>query len=152
MIDKSYYEEYAKLAVINGVNVQKGQLLVLSAPVEAYDLIRQCVKVAYEAGASKVIVNYDDDQISRMHYEYMPLEELCDVPDWQVSRQQYFIDKGACFLHIVGEDPDLLNGIDQNRIKEASLARMKKMKQFQYYTMNNVGQWSIIAYPNLAWA
>ena len=33
-----------------------------------------------------------------------------------------------------------------------TLARMKAMQPYQYYTMNNIGQWSIIAYPNLAWA
>jgi len=31
-------------------------------------------------------------------------------------------------------------------------ARMMAMKDYRYYTMNNIGQWSILAYPNLAWA
>ena len=152
MIDKTYYEEYAKLAVINGVNVKKGQLLVINAPVEAHEVVRECVKVAYSVGASKVIVQYLDDIITRLDYENMEMEELIEIPSWQVDRQGYFIDKKACFLHIVGEDPDLLNGIDSEKIKESQMARMKAMHKFQYYTMNNVGQWSVLAYPNLAWA
>lgn len=152
MIDKSYFEEYARLAVINGANVQKGQMLVINAPVEAYEVVRECVKVAYEVGASRVMVQYSDGDNIRQDYENMALEELCEVPEWVVSRAQYCIDKKCCVLHISGEDPDLLNGIDPKKLQQASISRMKAMKKFQYYTMNNVGQWSIIAYPNLAWA
>ena len=152
MINETYFEEFAKLAVINGVNVKKGQLLVINAPVEAHKLVRECVKVAYSVGASKVIVQYLDDEITRLGYENMEIEELKEIPDWQVDRQGYLIDKKACFLHIIGEDPDLLKGIDPEKIRESQMARMKAMHKFQYYTMNNVGQWSILAYPNLAWA
>lgn len=152
MIDKSYFDEFAKLAVINGVNVQKGQVLIINAPVEAYELVRKCVKVAYEQGSSRVIVNYTDDDATRLGYEFIEEKELCEVPEWQVNRQKYYVDKGVCFLHIIGEDPDLLNGIDPDKINKAMIARMKAMEPYRYYTMNNVGQWSIVAYPNLAWA
>ena len=145
-------KEFAKLAVINGVNVQKGQPLIINAPVEAYELVRECVRVAYEQGSSRVTVNYLDDVKTRLDYEKVETKVLAEVPNWTVERKKYEIDSKSCYLHIIGEDPDLLNGIDAEKIKESSLARMKAMKQFQYYTMNNIGQWSIIAYPNLAWA
>lgn len=145
-------KEFAKLAVINGVNVQKGQPLVINAPVEAYDLVRECVKVAYEQGSSHVTVNYLDDKKTRLDYENVDVEVLATVPNWTIERKQYEIDTKSCYLHIIGEDPDLLNGINPEKIQKSSLARMKAMQKFQYYTMNNIGQWSIIAYPNLAWA
>ena len=150
--DKKLIEEFAKLAVIYGANVQKGQPLIINAPVEAYDLARECAKVAYEQGSSKVTINYLDDKKTRLDYESMSKEALCEVPDWHLSRKQYEIDKKSCYLHILGKDPDLLNGIDADKIRESSLARMKAMQKYQDYTMNNIGQWSIIAYPNLEWA
>lgn len=149
---KEYIEEFAKLAVIKGVNVQKGQPLLINAPVEAYELARECVKAAYKKGASRVIVNYTDEVNTRLSYEKMDVNELMEIPDWQVKRQQWIIDKKSCMLHIIAEDPDLLKGIDPTKIRKASIARMKKMKKFQYYSMNNIGQWCIIAYPNAAWA
>ena len=150
--DKKLIEEFAKLAVIYGVNVQKGQPLIINAPVEAYELVRECSLLAYKQGASKVTVNYLDDKKSRLDYEFMSKENLCEVPSWQLQRKEYEISKDSCYLHIIGEDPDLLNGIDSDKVKESSLARMKAMQKYQDYTMNNIGQWSIIAYPNLAWA
>lgn len=150
--DKNLIREFAELAVLVGTNVQKGQPILINTPPEAYELAKECARVAYEHGSSRVYINYGDEDLARMNYEYMTTEDLCEIPDWQISRQQYLIDKKFCMLHIIAEDPDLLNGIDPEKIKAASLARMKTMKKFQYYTMNNIGQWSIIAYPNLAWA
>lgn len=150
--EKNLIHELAKLAIVNGVNVQSGQPLIINAPVEAYELVRECVKIAYEQGSSKVTVNYLDDKKTRLDYENATTEVLSEVPNWQLDKKQYEIDSHVCYLHIIGEDPDLLNGIDPVKIKSASLARMKAMQKYQYYTMNNIGQWSIIAYPNLAWA
>lgn len=149
---KEILEEYAKLLVVEGVNVQKGQPLVINAPVEAYKLVRECVKIAYNQGSSRVSVNYLDDQKERLDFEYMEIEELSNIPAWTLSRKQYEIDKNSCYLHIIGEDPDNLKGIDTNKIKEYSLARMKSLQPYQYYTMNNLGQWSVVAYPNQKWA
>ncbi|MBQ1477871.1 MAG: aminopeptidase [Erysipelotrichaceae bacterium] len=149
---ESILKEFARLAVINGVNVQKGQPLVIDAPVDAYAFVKECVKVAYEQGASLVYVNYTDEDITRLNYEYAPTEVLARVPSWQQDRYQDWIDQGVCMLHIVSSDPDLLNGIDPEKIKTVRMARMKAMHKYQYYTMNNIGQWSIVAWPNLKWA
>jgi len=151
-IKENLLKEFAELAVIIGSNVQKGQPLVISAPVEAYKLVEKCVEVAYKQGASRVSIDWNDNPITRLGYENMTVEELCDIPDWSIDKIKYGIDKKCCYLHIISDDPDLLNGIDPSKVKKASIARMSKVKPFQYYTMNNIGQWSIVAYPNIKWA
>ena len=145
-------KEFATLAVVSGVNVQKGQPLIIDAPVEAYELVRECIRIAYEQGSSKVTVNYYDDINTRLNYENVETKTLAEVPNWAIERKKNEIENDSCYLYIIGEDPDLLKGIDSEKIKEVSLSKMKAMQPYQYYTMNNVGQWSIIAYPNLAWA
>ena len=150
--DKKLIKELAKLAIVNGVNVQSGQPLVINAPVEAYELVRECVKIAYEQGCSLVTVNYLDDKKTRLDYENASCETLSTVPDWSLAKKQFEIDTHVCYLHIIGEDPDLLNGIDPVKVRSVSYARGKAFQKYQYYTMNNIGQWSIIAYPNLEWA
>ncbi len=152
MIDEKLLEEYAKLAIRVGVNVQKGQMLLIQGPVEAYDLIRLCTKEAYKAGASKVMIDYRDGDITRMNYEYVDTDVLKEVPEWSKDKMRYIIEHKACMLNISSDDPDLLNGIDSEKISAVRKERMKANKEFQYYTMSNVGQWSIVAYPNLKWA
>ena len=145
-------KEYALLAVKVGVNVQKGQPLLIQAPIEAYELVRECTRVAYAQGCSNVTVDYSDDVRTRLKYENESKETLCEVPDWMLKRTEYNISKDFCRLVIIGENPDLLKGIDTDLIQSATIARMKATQPYQYYSMNNIGQWSIVAYPELNWA
>ena len=47
-------KEYAKLLVEVGVNVQKGQNLVINSPVECAWFARLCAQAAYDAGCREV--------------------------------------------------------------------------------------------------
>ena len=64
MITESLLRRYAALAVRQGVNVQKGQLLVIRAQVNSAPFVRLCVEEAYRANAGEVIVQWQDDLIS----------------------------------------------------------------------------------------
>ena len=54
------FEEYAKLLVEVGVNIQKGQNLVISCPVDCAWFARLCTKAAYAAGCREVIISWRD--------------------------------------------------------------------------------------------
>ena len=58
---KELLEKYARLLVCTGVAIQKGQLLVIWAPVEQYAFVRLIEEEAYRAGAGSVHVNWEDD-------------------------------------------------------------------------------------------
>ena len=152
MASEKVLENYAKLAVCVGANVQKGQLLVINASVQDYAFVRKCVKAAYEAGAGNVTVQWSDEQIGRMKYEYCDLPTLCEVPQWIYDRKAWAQEKGCCFLYIESDTPDIMKGIDPEKIQQAHLATVRKMQPLRKYTMNNEGQWSIVALPSVGWA
>ena len=52
----------------------------------------------------------------------------------------------------VNASPGLLAHIDGSKLQAANLASRTALEPFQYYTMANHGQWSIVALPTLAWA
>lgn len=151
-ISEDILNEYANLAVIVGTNVQAGQTLLISAPVEAYKLARKCSEVAYKAGAKEVIIDYNDGKKTLLDYTFMDKETLGHFPNWKVEKTKELIADDYCTLSIVGNDPDLLNGVDEDKIKSGHLARMKAMEPYRYYFTNSIGQWSIVAYPELNWA
>ncbi|MDO4501198.1 MAG: aminopeptidase [Erysipelotrichaceae bacterium] len=151
-IKEELLNEFAILAVEVGVNVQKGQSLLIQAPIEAYKYVRKCVEVAYKKGASKVMVDYVDGERTKLDYIYQNKETLCDIPKWQIEKLKQNIEDGYARLVIIGEDPDLLKGIDKEKVKEARIALLKAKQDYQYYSMNGVGQWAIVAYPNVEWA
>ena len=51
-------QEYAKLLIEVGLNVQKGQTLIISSPVECASFARLCADAAYDAGCREVIMNW----------------------------------------------------------------------------------------------
>jgi len=63
-------DEYAKLCVKVGINLPKGQPLVINTPVEGADFVRLVTKHAYEIGAKEVHVNWNDETLTRMKYEH----------------------------------------------------------------------------------
>ena len=146
-------ENFARLAVEFGVNVQKGEDVLISSPVEAPELARLMTKAAYEKGARKVSINWFDDPLTRLAYEYESQETLNEVPDWLVEKSRYQIaEKRSNRISIVSDDPDLLKGLDEAKISEAIRERSLKMKDFVKYTMNDIVSWLVISVPSTKWA
>ncbi|GAB7231043.1 aminopeptidase [Facklamia hominis] len=150
---KKRIENFARLAVEYGVNVQAGEDVLITTPVESPELARLITKAAYEKGARKVAINWVDDYVTRCNYEYQAQETLNEVADWEVAKMQYQIaDKRSNRISIYAEDPDLLSGLDQAKISEAVRNRSLKMKDFVKYTMNDIVSWLVISVPTLKWA
>ena len=76
-------QEYASLLVRVGLNVQKGQTLVISAPVECAFFARMCAKEAYDIGCKEVVMNWHDDALGRMKYLHADDAVFNTVPLWR---------------------------------------------------------------------
>ena len=110
------FEEYAKLLVEVGVNIQKGQNLVISCPVDCAWFARLCAKAAYAAGCREVIMNWGDELLGREKYLHAADDVFDSVPEWRVRFSTDYARGGAAFLHIAGSDPEILKGVDQDRL------------------------------------
>ncbi|MBQ7890794.1 MAG: aminopeptidase [Erysipelotrichaceae bacterium] len=152
MVSENVLRKYAKLAVVMGVNVQKGQPLVISADVRDHEFVSYCVEEGYKAGASQVVVEWGSEHDTKWSYEYMSKEDLAEIPDWQYDKRKYAQDKGACFLNVMSSTPGLLKDIDSEKILARQMAASKKFMPLQAYTMANQGQWCIVALPSVGWA
>ncbi|MRH44039.1 aminopeptidase [Aquibacillus halophilus] len=152
MADQKMQEKYAELALRTGVNLQKGQALVVNSSIEGADFTRIVVKKAYELGAKNVHVNWADDELTLLKYENAPDEVLTTIPQWHVDQYLSFAEDGAALLSIRSTNPDLLKDIDAGRVAKASKAGAEAMKEFRNYTMNDRIPWSIISIPTGDWA
>ena len=152
MVTEEMRKQYARLAVRKGVNVQKGQQMLIKANARDYEFVRLCVQEAYDAGAARVTIEYRDEIADRMNYLNEPKELLCEVPQWFYDREKYRQDRTTCKLHIVSDTPGLLKDIPAKTLQAVSLSYAEKMKDLQYYYMNNRAQWCVIALPGTDWA
>ncbi|TVY04384.1 aminopeptidase [Cohnella terricola] len=145
-------EQYAALAVEVGVNVQPGQQLCIISPISAAEFVRAAVKRAYEIGAKYVQVDWSDEEVSRSRLELVSEETLSYFPTWLTDSRVKMAEEGTAFLHVVAENPDILQGVDPKRIALSTKAQQTAMQPFRRFTLNNICAWSIVAYPTQPWA
>lgn len=145
-------DAYAKLLVKKGVAVARGQEMVLNAPVEAADFTRRVVKAGYEAGARHVTVVWGDDEVMRMEYEYAPIEYFETTPSWKREQLNSLAEQGACFLGLLGGDPDALKGIDPAKPAAASRSRNVECDVWRNGMDFGKNAWSLAGVPTRAWA
>ena len=145
-------QEYARLLVRVGLNVQKGQRVVISSPVECAFFARLCAREAYDAGCCEVVMNWNDDAMVRMKYLQADDSIFDAVPEW---RQHFFNDyakEGAAYLAISASDPENLKGVDPRRIVRAQQASGKALKDFDRLQMCGGFPWCIASIPIPSWA
>ena len=152
MVTEKMYDKLAELVVKKGANVQKDQPVVIRANVQDAAFVKKVVKRAYEAGARYVSVEWHDDDLTKMSYQYESVEVLSEIPQWRYDKTKYQHDGGACYITILSDKPGVMADVDSEKIKAANMAYYTKMADLIPYTMNNVGQWSVIGVPSVEWA
>lgn len=148
---KTVLREYARLIVRTGINVQKGQDVLVMADLDQPEFIKLVVEECYKAKARQVTVHWNYQPLEKIHVRYQSVKTLGEVPEWQKARQQHYCDTLPCRLYIISDDPDGLKGVNT--------AKMAKARQLSYpiikpYIDDRDGkqQWCIAAVPGVAWA
>lgn len=144
--------KFAELAIKTGINVQKGETVLIRTDISSYDFARRCVDEAYKAGAKHVYVEYSDEYITRKKYMDAPSEAFDEYPQWQSDKYTQIAKEGGSFLSIVSNDPDLMKGVDPDRIGRFQKVAGGYLKEWRSYTLSDKVKWSIVAVPSLAWA
>ena len=145
-------KKYAEMLVRAGGNVQKGQPVVITCNVADADFAHMVMNYAYDAGAEDVFVDWRDDIATRTRYLRAADSVFDEFPQWIADRFKYYDDKGVVYLHISSSDPDLLKGVDPDRMKRFTKVSSKATKTHSARTMANELRWSVIAVPSVKWA
>ncbi|MGY0393770.1 aminopeptidase [Fusobacterium sp.] len=145
-------KNYVELIIRKGINIQKGQILVVNSPVETYDFTRQVVNEAYKQGAGEVVVHWNDEVCGKYRYLYGDNKIFDIFPEWQKESLEYYRKKGAAFLSIYANDPDILKDVDADRVARQQKAKSVALKEYYENVMGNSNQWSVVSVPTQAWA
>ncbi|WP_391558174.1 aminopeptidase [Robertmurraya sp.] len=145
-------EKYAELAVKVGVNVQPNQTLVINTSLDSAEFVRLVVRKAYEVGAHNVIVNWADDMVTRAKYELAPDAAFTEYPEWRARELEELADKGAAFMSIVSSSPDLLKGVNPERIANFQKAAGTALSNYRKKIQSDKVSWTVIATPSPDWA
>ncbi len=148
---KTALREYARLIVRSGVNVQKGQEVMVYAGLDQPEFVKMVVEEAYKAKASKVIVEWDYQPLAKIHTRYQSLKTMSTVPEWVKARRQHMVDTVPCRIHLISDDPDGLKGMDMAKVAKARKVTFPILKPYADQ-LEGKQQWCIAAVPGAAWA
>lgn len=150
-MNQKIYENYAKLAVKVGINLQKGQDVIISASTRQVDIVKEMVKACYENGAKEVRVEWSNEEISKLHWFYQDTAVMSEVLEWQEAKAKHIAETLPCKIFIDDDDPNAMEGVDLEKVSTVNKAVYKVFKKYRDMSENKY-QWLIVAVPSPSWA
>ena len=144
--------QYAELLVKVGVNIQDNQILVVSAPIETADFVREITKKAYESGAREVVIRWHDELSNKIRYDMGPDQIFDEVPEWVKVFFTDYSNQNAAFLSISASDPELMKTVDPKKISRQNKAMNLGLSYWRSRMMSNQNVWCVASIPTKAWA
>ncbi|TMU87324.1 aminopeptidase [Bacillus sp. BHET2] len=145
-------ERYADLIVRVGLNLQKDQELLISAPVTSFEFVRLITKKAYEAGVVNVLTDFHDEELKKIRLEESTEEGLKSFPDWKAKGYIEMAENNVALLNLAAPNPSLLRDTDPSRVAMLNKASAEAMKDFSAYIGGGKISWLIAAIPTVEWA
>ena len=148
---KTVLRSYARLIARVGVNVRKGQEVIVQCDLDQPKFVELVVDECYKAGAKKVTVEFSYQPLAKLHYRHRSVTSLAKIEEWEKARLQHYVETLPCRIYLVSQDPDGLKGINQEKMAKANQKRYPIIKPYRDQ-MENKYQWCIAAVPGAAWA
>ncbi len=151
-INNQNLQKLAKLSISRGVNLQKGQDLIITAPIESIPLVRLIVDEGYKAGANIITPFFTDPEITKSRFKFANDESFDRSTDWLFNGIAEAFNNNTARMAITGDDPMLLSEFNQDKISRLNKATSKSYKPAREKITQFEINWSIISWPGASWA
>ena len=145
-------KKFADLLVRLGVNLQKGQYLLLDIDVENYVFAEAIADAALSRGAADVIVHWSDPCMDRSRALHGVHTALDAVEDWETESYARYIKAGACSLRVISTYPTLFEGVDPQNAAAVQHHHDNTRNILRKGTAECGMHWCISVAPSVNWA
>jgi len=161
MTNKTHQEmlaKYAEAIVKVGLNIRKGQRLIISlmatrgVPYQFAPLVHEVAKAAYGVGARYVEVIWGDEEMLRLRAQHAPRDSFDEYPTYVIDAIMKMIDNGDALLSISGANPDLLGGLDPEVVGMMQKRHLTAAGPVSERVTTNAINWCVVAAAGEAWA
>ncbi len=150
MID---FEQYARVIVQAGINLKKGQNLLVACNVDNYDLARVIGIEAYRRGAGYVEIRVADNHLTRARTEYQEGEALTWMPGWTKAVDYEMLSEDWARVRIDStEEMDVLKGADSQKLGTMTRAVRQTHRTYMRSMMRHEHPWCVVCSPGPRWA
>ena len=108
-IDTKNIDKLAHLSIKRGVALQKGQNLLITAPIESLPLVRKIVEYAYKEGAGIVTPLFNDSDITLSRFKFGNDESFNVAANWLYNGMGEAFDNNTARMAIAGDDLSLIH-------------------------------------------
>lgn len=151
-LSEEWNQAYAELVLEAGVNLQPGQDLSLSAPIEAAPFVRCVVGAAYQRGARFVDLQWRDAWSDRARLDNSAREHLDYLDSYPVTGMTAIMERGGGRLVIQGDDPGALDGVDGEAKARVDRALRNASRRYSELGIGHKVNWCGVAWPTPGWA
>jgi aminopeptidase len=150
--------KYADLIVSVGLNLQRGQpLIIYSASSRGVALhnapvVAEVTRAAYAAGASFVDVIWNDASSIRTRLQQATRETAAEYATWHIKALMDTIEAGGAMLTIRSNDPELLQGLDADTVAIWQRTHLHHFDPVLRAVTSNKINWCVVAAAGRAWA
>ncbi|MGN0941356.1 MAG: aminopeptidase [Selenomonadaceae bacterium] len=146
--------EYARLVIKVGVNLHRGQPLVINSPIEFLpaDFARRIAREAYKAGASDVTMSWSDEKSALIRYMMADDAAFDTFPAWRKTLYDDAAAAGAAVVSIHAENPDIFKSVNPKRLKASQQSAGMALKDYRARLMSNKNTWCVVSVPTPDWA
>jgi aminopeptidase len=145
-------DQLAQVAIQVGLNLQPGQQLLMTAPLDTLPLARRITEQAYRAGASLVTTLFSDDESTLMRYRFAPPSSFDLAAGWLYDGMAAAFKSGAARLAISGANPNLLSAEDPDKVGRANRAVSEAYRPALELITRHEINWTIVAAATPPWA
>ena len=148
---KSVLKKYAELIAKTGINVQKGQDVIIRCDLDQPEFVKMVTEYCYKFGARKVTIEWSYQPLAKVHNKYCSVKTLATLEKWEEEKLKHNSLTLPALIWLDSEDPDGLKGMNEKKSAEAQRIRYPLIKPYRD-AMENKYQWCIAAVPGKKWA
>lgn len=149
---KENLQQYARLLLQEGVNLQQDQLLVINGDVENKDFVYIVVEEAYALGAKDVHINWRSTITAKSRLTHAKDTVLANPAPWIADMYHHIVDSNACILSLISANPFAYEGVPSEKIALSSRSMSKLTKFYHEAIMDSSLTWCVASVATLTWA
>lgn len=97
---KTVLQNYARLIARKGVNVQKGQDVVIRADLDQPEFVKMVAEECYKAGARLVSVDWSYQPMTKVTYRHCKTSVLSKVEEWSLKKLEHRADTLPAMIYL----------------------------------------------------
>ena len=149
---KENLQQYARLLLQEGANLQQDQLLVINGDVENKDFVYIVVEEAYALGAKDVHINWRSTITAKSRLTHAKDTVLANPAPWIADMYHHIVDSNACILSLISANPFAYEGVPSEKIALSSRSMSKLTKFYHEAIMDSSLTWCVASVATLTWA